>query len=448
MSPTRSSGTIGAARRDLERLSVWMPRLRRNDMSAFLTSGRQTSLTAEGRRRLSNNICALGLDHALHVANGWGLADFAAQRLARPLTKGEERFNVPASSLPHNLNELGQLRRATIIDKATKKTWIEIIHPPEPVNRLHVVSDRGTVGWQMWFCLCPCLACLGSFQWDEPHKGWTSVNAALDAAGLMPFRLPGNLLNLASGPWQGAAMLGNLGASSRSYFASGATGDPLFQHFYEELAWEGGVEACSWGSTESLEIAYRRTEECPYWHRKGDLVKSCRWFSIFDRLEEFLPWWWAFALQLVHFCMRMYVVKSTAELQSRMAQDIKAAKEAAEVLARCWGRGRRWAARQQADEAWGSRSPAVPEEDGGQLACCHLCSHVQVQQGLGEDHPCCGDPCARTPWQGTETARYKEGWCTEAGHSGQWGLAGRGRGARILDPGPRQAEGHRLQGIC
>ena len=126
---------------------------RRNDMSAFLTSGGQTSLTAEGQRRLSNKICALGLDHALHVANGWGLADFVVQRPVRPLAKGEERFYVPASSLPHNLTELGQLRRACIMDKATKKTWIEIIHPPEPANRPHVVSDRGTVGWQMWFWL-------------------------------------------------------------------------------------------------------------------------------------------------------------------------------------------------------------------------------------------------------------------------------------------------------
>ena len=144
-------------------------------------------------------------------------------------------------------------------------------------------------------------------------------------------------------------------------------------------------------------------EGCPYWHRKVDLVKSCRWFSIFDRLE-FLPWWWAVALQLVRLCMRKNVVKSMSELQPRMAQNIKAAKEAAEVL---HGAGQGGADGQQ-----GGRLMKHGEADHlqflkkmkGNLHAA-TCSHVQVQQSLGEDRPGCGDPSAGTPCQGTENAR-------------------------------------------
>lgn len=126
---------------------------------------------------------------------------------------------------------------------------------------------------------------VGSFQWDEPHKDWSSVNAALDSAGLKPFRLClTTLLNLASGPWKGAAMFGNLSGSAQSYFSSSTPEDPLFQHFYDKLAWEQASGAPLFGSDDSLRTLREQMQDCPFWNKKGDLVKSCRWFSLSGRV--------------------------------------------------------------------------------------------------------------------------------------------------------------------
>ena len=130
-----------------------------------------------------------------------------------------ERHYVAASDLPAELISLGQSRRACVLDKKQKKTRLELIHSDPTQGRLRIVSDRGTMSWQCLFWLFQRLPTVGSFQWDEPHKDWTSVNQALDASGLRPFRLClTTLLNVASGPWQGAAMFGNISASAAKWF--------------------------------------------------------------------------------------------------------------------------------------------------------------------------------------------------------------------------------------
>lgn len=58
----------------------------------------------------------------------------------------------------------------------------------------------------------------------------------------LPFRLClTTLLNVASGPWQGAAMFGNISASAATYFSSASYEDPLFGYFYEDIAREAGL---------------------------------------------------------------------------------------------------------------------------------------------------------------------------------------------------------------
>ena len=140
------------------------------------------------------------------------------------------------------------------------------------------------------------------------------------------------LVNLAGGPWSGQAYFGALSNSAKEYFSFAGIDEPLFEHFYANLAEEAGVAPLCWGTHETRECVFNRMRCCPYWIRKGDHVKSCRWFSIFDRLFELLPWWWAMCLQLTQLCLKKGVAKSLEDLEACAAQNIQAAKKAAEAV--------------------------------------------------------------------------------------------------------------------
>ncbi|CAJ1383946.1 unnamed protein product [Effrenium voratum] len=70
-------------------------------------------------------------------------------------------------------------------------------------------------------------------------------------------------------------------------------------------------------------------KSCPFFNKKGNLVKSCRWFSIFDSLADYLPYWFVLSVQLVHLCLRKHIVRSMEELHMCMAQNIATARAAA-----------------------------------------------------------------------------------------------------------------------
>lgn len=88
----------------------------------------------------------------------------------------------------------------------------------------------------------------------------------------------------------------------------------------------------SFGTVDSLKKYFTRMKSCPFFTRKGDLVKGSRWFSIFDVLDEYLPWWWSMTLMLVHQVMRRQLVSGMPELEACIAQSTLAVKQAADAM--------------------------------------------------------------------------------------------------------------------
>ena len=55
---------------------------------------------------------------------------------------------------------------------------------PEKRHRLHIRSDRGTVGWTGLFPTFATLGVVGSFFWDDAHKVWDDCRLGVWDAGL------------------------------------------------------------------------------------------------------------------------------------------------------------------------------------------------------------------------------------------------------------------------
>ena len=127
-------------------------------------------------------------------------------------------------------------RRCCVKNRVTGERRLELQAQNISVPKLHVVSDRATMDGLAGSGRA------GSFAWDEPHKDWTGVCAALDLAGLRPFRLClTTLLNFSAGPWDGAANLSNLRDGSKLYIEHGSMDDELFDMFLPWLSREIGT---------------------------------------------------------------------------------------------------------------------------------------------------------------------------------------------------------------
>lgn len=206
---------------------------RKLELQNFLTGTGRVRKTEEPEKqqRFTNKLYALGLDHALQIACDIGLANFLPQN---PQELQKLHIDHTAED-PQELQEVHIDDKAEDTDSSSSTSSTDSdsdsdreTEDTQAQHQIHIVCDRGMAGWQMWFWYFGALHAHGSFQWDEPHKDWTDVNAALDLAGLKAFRLGLTaLLNLSSGPYLGAAMLDNTSNTAKVFFANSDFRDEL-----------------------------------------------------------------------------------------------------------------------------------------------------------------------------------------------------------------------------
>ena len=151
------------------------------------------------------------------------------------------------------------------------------------------------------------------------------MQGALKACGLQTMVLTVIMsLNVTSAPWQGCAFFGQLRDTAAQFFTSSDIHDPLFAYFYQQLAHNAGVSMAFFGTESSMQGVFESMQHCPFFKKKGDKVKYCRWFSFFGRLEEFSPWWWTMAFVLSVLCSMKGIIGSIADLLERQAMHKKA----------------------------------------------------------------------------------------------------------------------------
>eukprot|EP00971_Amphidinium_carterae_P332458 6466628-Amphidinium_carterae.2 len=272
-----------------------------------------------GSKLVSNQLCVKGLEHALQVTLSWKLKDYTCEDRVTPLARAEHRYYVTE---PAELLTEGRVRRACVENTDTQERRVEVSDAFIATPRVHFTSDRGTVGWQMLFWMFQQQHLHGSFQLDEAHKDWCTATAAIEKCGLRGFRLAVQvLLNLAAGPFGGAALLSKIKGAAEEYFQHADENDSLYLTFFERLAREhhNKCEALC-GTSEHMTEVLSQTRQCPFYKRKGAVVKQVRWFHFFDRAGELLPWWDSYALILVYLSKLSGIITHTSDLEEMMAQ--------------------------------------------------------------------------------------------------------------------------------
>ena len=62
-----------------------------------------------------------------------------------------------------------------------------------------------------------------------------------------------------------------------------------------------------------MEYMFNQLTEARVFFVKGYRVKKSGWFSVWDALEQFIPYWSAFALVLVWICLKFGIIKTIEE---------------------------------------------------------------------------------------------------------------------------------------
>lgn len=264
--------------------------------------------------RISACIIVKGLDHALQRGAKLSLRFFENPHVVARLKPEEDRFYRTRQELPAALCPDGVLRRACIIDKHTRKTRLELIRCDGPRHRLHCRSDRGSVGWTQWFPLFSAFPTLGSFWYDSCHKFWDDDRLSCTRSGL-GWLMTSLLLcvNLGKAPWKSHSFQHQLRACSSTYFSQATIDDPFFLEFYDKLR-SSFDDPFPYGTVPSLQATLAHWKACPFFKTAGADIKWSRWYSIIDRLQEMLGWWWPYTSMVVLLALQKGVFKNMMEV--------------------------------------------------------------------------------------------------------------------------------------
>ena len=284
-----------------------------------------------------------------------GFHSFMVRNPVRALVAGESYFHRKAEELPQAFTKLGQKRRLCIADalfeeRATKKTRFALQLIEDPAHRLHLVMDRGPGTWTSMFMLFALNPIAGSYSPDLPHKAYGDSGNAVTSCGLALLRCGLVFaVNFFSGPWRGSGFFRQAQGVWKRFREQASLQDPYFQFWASELFLETGLPETQFGTAEGMQSSFQALCRCHALETRGERVKLSRWWSLCDRLEEFLPHWYSVActvtllgLERGTFAnMDEVVAASAGHLRSDEAREVKYKKgeeeEDQERKLRTWG---------------------------------------------------------------------------------------------------------------
>ena len=257
--------------------------------------------------RLSNKHVVLATDSFLQAFVGSpGLKHFKAADPCRPLAADAERVFLDVQDLPPALQavSVGRKRRAAIQSQSSKQVRLEVCWGmPRP--SLHEVTDMGTIGWNSKPACYDCDrgAVRGSFECDPHHRRNNNCLAALSAAGLSWAKLEVMLAQtMAHGPFDSAAWFQTMSEAREELEANFDHTCDLFQHFYPRLhlAMNGGKSTGMYGHPDDAKAVWKWTMLSKPLVNMTYRPKLGRWFQLFDKTQQHLPFWAAVEMVLVY----------------------------------------------------------------------------------------------------------------------------------------------------
>jgi len=271
------------------------------------SAGRDNVLKQVKVKYASNVQHIKALDHALVGGCGFGLMKFMPERRPVALAAGEKRFLVDVASLPADIQAVspGRLKRSCILDKATNSTRLEVVWGRDRAV-LQNCLDQGSVGWPSKYYLFQKLGLRGHQWWDLPHRRWRNVLNSYSRVGLNFIKVETTIvMNLALGPWAGAAFFMTISEAAAEYFEHFDHRDPLYRACYEGIVADlcKGTMPHNLGTEEHMEEIWSRLPGLRVFNCKGDKVKSNRWFNWCQRTSFLRDHWGALLLILLYISM-------------------------------------------------------------------------------------------------------------------------------------------------
>ena len=254
-------------------------------------------------KRAPNMHFLLAMDHGLEASAGHTLKDFLPLRRPERLKEQEERQLVKLPT-PDGATS----KRVVIRNKTTGKRVLEC---PKDLNSeglatsrpsLVCTIDQGSVGWPALQMLFQSCGVAGFYAHDPWHRVWNDLKAGCIAAGFWSIVRQGTLvMNVRSGPFEGAAFHGQLKASLAHMRSLDMSNNIWFLSCYEGICKEWGLQAdIAYGDSGHMQHVLEMVLASKALQSKGSTVKWARWASFFDCGQDFRHSWTANLCMMLH----------------------------------------------------------------------------------------------------------------------------------------------------
>ena len=275
-----------------EGLEIWRERTRAFLMRAAAASKKPKPLTMQVAK-LANWRSILALDQGLRAVGLQGVSQFMPVKRATQLAPGVQRRYVPTESLPeqYQLASFGRPLRSVLL-MPDGSTQFECVWSGSR-DVLHISLDCGTIGWPSRGWLIHSEGMRGE-RWLGPcHRRSNNIIDALVWSGLAVFRSEGLVLtNTNAGPWGEAANYQKWKSCVEEYLESTDTSDEFFMAFYPYMSHDlhQGCLPPEFGTEGHMQFV-REEIRGMIEKGKGTIVRSNRWFALWQRLRPFIPYW-------------------------------------------------------------------------------------------------------------------------------------------------------------
>jgi len=273
-------------------LSKWKEKLRKF-MGKAVDASRKLAAESMAVKRLANWHSVLALDNGLQAVGLEGLQQFMPARRLQKLQPGVSRKFVAMDTLPQIFQDAaaGRSSRSVLLmpDGATQ---LECLWSGQR-SVLHTNLDCGTIGWPGRGWLLHSLGARGERWLDPCHRRSNNVVDALAHAGLGVFRSEGLVLtNTNSGPWGEAGNFQRWVECTHEYLRSTDVSDELFVLLYPYMSHDlhKGKLPASFGS-EGHKAFVRDQVWQSVLEGKGTIIRSNRWFALWQRLRPMFSKW-------------------------------------------------------------------------------------------------------------------------------------------------------------
>lgn len=271
-------------------------------------------------RQASHN-AVRALDHTLqflgHGLNRFIPAEGVAPRVLKPFER-RETIKHPGpfdDGLPQEIREAAV--KFVVVDTQAQKKRYELAEYKAATGRpcLSIWTDRGPDMMASSFFITGHLGARVVWMHDRFHDKWNAVEKAIKGVNMWP--LVQDLLhvvNLFQGPWVSKAWYKQFLETWSVWLEHGDTNNELWLALYDRIALDRGADRAILCDPKDIQRFMVSLSDSACCGRSSTKVSMRSWFSLFNRLDEFLPDWNLILFGLCFLQLEMGVVKKPSDL--------------------------------------------------------------------------------------------------------------------------------------